>query len=237
MLTFALPRAREVLASWRAILHIGIPAAGTNLLTPLAAGAVTRIVSHHGADAVAAYGVGTRLEGLSMIGVFAMTAAITPFVGQNHGAGHGARIRDALRFVGKASLIYGVVVAVALGLLAEPLARVFNEDTAVIASTVRYLRVVPFSYAPYGLALLVASIFNALGMPLKATVLATLRLLALAVPLAWLGSELLGLTGVFLGIAAANLVMGGVAGIYARRELGELVRDLGGDPDARPAEA
>lgn len=226
MITFARPRLARVLASWKAMLHVGLPAAGTNLLTPLAAGAVTRIVAGHGHHAVAAYGVGTRVEGLSMIGMFALTAAITPFVGQNLGAGNGERLKEALRFVTKASIVWGGLCAALLFVIADPLARIFNDDAEVVAMTDRYLRIVPISYAPYGLAILVASLFNAMDMPVKATVLAALRLIVLAVPLAWIGSELYDLTGLFLGIVAANGIMGVVAGVYARREIWALASGL-----------
>ncbi len=231
MITWQRPTLGRLLESWRSTLRVGLPAAGTNLLTPLAAGAVTRIVSSHGQNAVAAYGVGTRIEGLSMIGIFAMTASITPFVAQNLGARHGERIKEALRFVAKASLLWGIAVAGLLFVVAEPIARVFNDDTEVIAMTRLYLRVVPVSYAPYGLAILVASLFNALGMPIKATVLAALRLVALAIPLAWLGSYLYDLTGLFLGIVAANVIMGAVAGVYAREEIWALAGELAGPRD------
>lgn len=236
MLSLSLPKVADVLGSWRSILHIGVPAAGTNLLTPLAAGAVTRIVAEHGAHAVAAYGVGTRVEGLSLIGIYAMTAAITPFVGQNHGAKKAGRIREALLFVIKASFGWGVAVAVVLALLAEPLARIFNDDPEVVGYTVAFFRVVPASYALFGVALLVASIFNALDRPVKATILAALRLVALAIPLAWLGSELYGLTGLFMGIAAANVVMGIVAGLYARKELTDLADEHQAELAAAAAE-
>ncbi|MEZ4339337.1 MAG: MATE family efflux transporter, partial [Sandaracinaceae bacterium] len=176
--------------------------------------------------AVAAYGVGTRIEGLSMIGVFALTAAITPFVGQNLGAGHGDRIKGALGFVAKASLLWGGGCAALLFVIAPMIARIFNDDAEVVEMTETYLRIVPISYAPYGLAILVASLFNAMDMPVKATVLAALRLVGLAIPLAWIGSELFELTGVFLGIVAANGIMGIVAGLYARREIWTLAAGL-----------
>lgn len=230
MLSFELPKLEDTLASWRAILRIGVPAAGTNLLTPLAAGAVTRLVSDYGPHAVAAFGVGTRVEGLSMIGVFAMTAAITPFVGQNLGAGKGERIRETLRFVIKLSLFWGLGAALLLAAVADPIARVFNDDPEVVAQTTLFLRTVPISYAAFGVALLVASVFNALDQPLKATVLAAIRLVLLAIPLAWLGSELYDLTGLFLGIAAANLISGAIAGLYARREVREVAADLSPAP-------
>lgn len=224
MIAFEVPKWMELRDSWREILRVGIPAAGTNLLTPLAAGAITRIVSSHGDTAVAAYGVGTRIESLSMIGVFAMTAAITTFVGQNHGARNGQRVMDTFYFVSKGSVVWGGAVALLLYFVAHPIARIFNDDAEIIEQTVLYLRVVPLSYVGFGVAILVASMFNALNMPLKATALAALRLVALAVPLAWLGSTLFGLVGLFGGIVAANVIMGAVAFGYAHRTIA-MVRD------------
>lgn len=219
LINFAPPAVSDVIASWRRILRIGLPAAGTNLLTPLAAGAITRVVSTHGPEAVAAYGAGTRVEGLSMMGVFAMTAALTPFVGQNHGAGNIERIRETLRFNAKAAAVWGIGAAGLLALLANPLARLLNDDPAIVEYTKLYLWIVPASYIPYGLALLVAAMYNAMEMPLKATFLAALRLVVLAVPLAWLGSHLFGVPGLFGGIVAANTIMGITAALVIRRDL------------------
>lgn len=226
MLTFEHPGVKAAIASWKEILHVGLPAAGTNLLTPLAAGAVTRIVADHGQHAVAAYGVGGRVEGLSLIGMYALTAAITPFVGQNRGARNGERIQETLSFVTRAAILWGGGGALLLALLSGPIARIFNDDPEVIEMTTLFLRTIPWSYAAYGVAIVVAATFNALEMPLKSTALAALRLIALAIPLAWLGSLLGDLMGLFLGIAAANVIMGVVAYVYARRELGVLAREL-----------
>jgi Na+-driven multidrug efflux pump len=193
-------------------------------------------VSSHGPDAVAAFGVGTRVEGLSMMGVFALTAAITPFVGQNLGAGRSERLRETLRFVVKASLVWGGGVALLLAAVAEPLARVFNDDPQVVERTTLFFRIVPASYWAFGIALLVAACFNAADRPYKATALAALRLVVLAVPLAWLGSELYDLAGLFGGIALANVIMGFVAGFYGRHELRVLTEELdaSGASDAEP---
>jgi putative MATE family efflux protein len=219
LISFRLPTVSDVVASWRRILRIGLPAAGTNLLTPLAAGAITRIVSSHGPEAVAAYGAGTRIEGLAMMGVYALTAALTPFVGQNHGAGQVERIRATLRFNVKAATVWGLGAAALLAALAHPLATLLNEDPAIVRYTRLFLWIVPLSYVPYGIALLVAAMYNAMEMPLKATLLAALRLIVLAVPLAWIGSELGGTPGIFAGIVAANVIMGITAALVVRKDL------------------
>jgi len=224
MLLWQWPRLTELLASWRAVLHVGIPAAGANLVVPLANGVLTRMVAGYGPEAVAAFGVGGRIESFGLIGVVALAVGLTPFAGQNFGAGRLARVRAGLRFAAGAAALWGIAVALALAALAEPLARVFSPDPAVRALTVTFLRSVPLSYGLYGIAMVMVAAFNALRRPLRSASLVALRLLVLALPLAWLGARTWGLPGIFVGMAAANLVVGGVAlasaEAFSRRWLG-----------------
>lgn len=81
-------------SSWKPVLHVGLPAAATNLLVPLSSGILTRIIAGYGSEAVAAFGVATRVESLAMVGIQAMSTALTPFVGQNFGANQCNRIRQ-----------------------------------------------------------------------------------------------------------------------------------------------
>ena len=145
LITLERPRVEQVLDSWRRILHIGLPAAGTNMLGPVSAGLITRMVSGHGDLAVAAFGVGTRIEGLATIGLFALSTAVTPLVAQNLGAGNCERIRGTIRFAVKASLVWDGAMAVLLALTARPLASIFSEDAAVVSLASSYLLVVPLS--------------------------------------------------------------------------------------------
>ena len=68
------------------------------MMEPLSMAVITRMISEYGKEAVAAFGVGGRLEALSLIGIWALSMAMTPFVGQNFGAGNSDRVRAALRF-------------------------------------------------------------------------------------------------------------------------------------------
>lgn len=222
MLSLKLAPPAVMLDSVRRILRVGLPASATNLLTPLSGAAVTRLVSEHGPAAVAAFGVGSRLESLSMIGIFALTAAITPFVGQNLGASQMGRIDACRRFCLRASFIWGVPVALLLIAFARPIAGLFNDEADVVDLTVAYMRIVPISYSGFAMAILLASIFNALNVPLRATTIAAVRLLVLALPLAYLGSHLAGIKGLFGGIAAANVTVGFVAFWMGRNYLKHL---------------
>lgn len=221
MLRPTLPHPRQVLESWKPVLAIGVPAAGTNLLAPMTIGYVTRLVAEHGPKAVAGFGVATRIQSMALIGLMAMGAAMTPFIGQNFGAGSWRRIREAVRAGAIFCLAWGAGSFLVLASLAPLLMGIFTDDTIVISAGALFLRVVPFSHWAVGIGLLVGSVFNALGRPLNAAGLVALRLLGLAVPLAWLGSRVLGVTGIFGALALANVLGAAVAWVWVQRFLGE----------------
>ena len=86
MLTIAWPGFAEILLSWKALLYIGIPAMMTQLLFPISNAVLTRIAADLGDATVAAFGVGTRIESIAMIGFMALASVLIPFIGQNFGA-------------------------------------------------------------------------------------------------------------------------------------------------------
>jgi putative MATE family efflux protein len=217
MIEFSRPRASAVLHSWRRILYIAVPAGLTQALLPVANGVFTRIVSEFGPKAVAAFGVGTRVDALCLIGTHALFAAVAPFVGQNYGAGRPDRIRQALGFASRTSMIYGASFAVVLALLARHVGAVFNDDPIVVTLVTRYLWVVPASYGLVGVLFIVNAMFNAVNQPLKSAFIIVLRMFVFGIPLAWLLSRQWGAVGVFAGYALGNAVMGAVAWLIGRR--------------------
>jgi len=214
-----IPRLKQMLESFRPVLAIGIPAAGTNLLAPMTIGYLTRLVAAHGPKAVAGFGVATRIQSLAMIGLMAMGAAMTPFIGQNFGAGSWERIRRAVVVGGRFSLVWGAFSLLILGGAAPLLMGIFSRDPVVISRGTLFLRIVPFSHWAVGIGFLAGSIFNALGKPLEAAGLVIFRLLGVAVPLAWLGARLLGVPGIFGALALANIAGAAVAWFRLWRHL------------------
>ena len=205
--------------SWKQILHIGVPAAGANMMEPLSMAVITRMISEYGKEAVAAFGVGGRLEALSLIGIWALSMAMTPFVGQNFGAGNCDRVRAALRFGVKFSLVWGGVTFTVLYFLSGIIAPIFNDNKAVIASVILFLQIIPIGYAMYGVSTLVNSTFNALGKPLQASLVIILHLFVFVLPLAYLGSKVYGLKGIFVGITVGNAVVGIIAYLMVQKFL------------------
>jgi Na+-driven multidrug efflux pump len=106
---------------------------------------LTRTVTRFGTPALAAIGIGHRVESwLFMIGV-GFGAATAAIVGQNLGAGRPDRAsRAAWMATGYCTLMGMVAFALELG-LPRQFASLFSEDPAVISEAVNYLRIASIS--------------------------------------------------------------------------------------------
>ncbi|AUM13924.1 MATE family efflux transporter [Ketobacter alkanivorans] len=193
---------------WASILRVALPATATNMMSPVAAAVLTAMAARHGHYAVAGLGVGTRIEALALVVIIALSSALTPFVGQNFGARNSLRIREAVRIVLTFAFFWELGIAALLYLGGGWVATLFTDDTATRQAIIWYLLLVPISYACQSLVILSCSTLNALHMPLYGTLISVLRLFLLTIPLAWLGTWLFDLKGLYGGIAVANIIAG-----------------------------
>ena len=216
MLSFEKPDPIAMARSWRDILHVGIPAAGTNAIVPLGAVIVTAMIARYGPDAVAGFGVASRIESMMLVLYYAMSSIIGPFVGQNLAAGRERRILDALWLCTVFCVASGLAIAGMLALSSDFLPKLFSESEAVVSVTKLFLWVVPVSYGTYGMVMVMNAAFNGLGKPMPAVWISVARILVLYVPLAMIGSQLYGLVGIFGAYAIANIISGIGAYIWAR---------------------
>ena len=208
MLCFNLPKLKVILTSWQKILQIGLPAAATSMITPISIGLITSAIAFYGAEAVAAFGIASRIESLSLIVIIALSASLGPFVGQNWGAKKYHRVHQALNLSYLFCLGWGIMMAAVLAPSASWLASLFNSDPQVIQIATNYLWFVPISYAAAGIIFVASSTFNALGKPIPSMIMTVSRMVVLYIPLAYLGSKLFGINGIFAAACIANLAVG-----------------------------
>lgn len=219
MLTFRLPGLPVLVASWRRILYVGIPAGATQMLIPLSTGIITGMVAVYGTEAVAAYGVASRMEMFGLVVIVAVSMSLTPFVGQNWGAKRMDRVVRALRYSQMFALGWGALLMIVFGVFGPQIAPIFNDDPAVIEPLARYLWIVPLSFGLQGVLTVVNASLNALNRPLQSAGLSMLRLFGLYVPVAVVLSNWMGLDGIFVAAAVANIGSGLIAWWWARRAL------------------
>ena len=195
----------------RAIMRIGFPAAGARMINPLGITLITSILAGYGPLAVAAYGVAARIEMFGVSVINALSSVVGPFIGQNLGARQYERIRHSFRLSYRFSWLWGLGVAALFALLARPVASIFTDEAEVVQYVQYYLYIVPISYGLQGVFLIGTTSLNTLQQPLSAAALAALQMLVLAVPLAYVASQLAGVWAVFTSIAVAYILTGLVA--------------------------
>ncbi len=217
MLLWKIPKLSQAWGCWKQILYVGLPAAGTNMIVPISVGFITSLMAAYGAERVAGFGIASRIESFAVIALIALSASIGPFVGQNWGAEKYDRVKEALHLSFMFCLAWGISVAVILGFSAPQLATIFDRHPEVIATASLYLRLVPITYATYGIILVSSSTFNALGKPIPSVIMTLARMLVLYVPLAYLGSRFFGVVGIFGAASLANLIVGIGAYIWNQR--------------------
>ncbi len=223
---FAAPTARlsVLVSSWKHVLTIGIPAMITNAIIPVSSGIVVALVATYGVDAVAGFGIAMRLEPLTLIPFYALSAVTSPFFGQNSGAGRFDRLREVRSVIARFCIVFGLLLAVALDLLAYPIAGLYSDAAAIRDVTVHYLWIVSLSYGAYGLVMSVNAAFNGMGHPLPGVVISTLRVIVLFLPLALLGKALIGLEGLFVASSVSNFALGVIGWIWLGRQIEKLAR-------------
>jgi len=211
MVSFSRPGSAELLRSWRDILHVGIPAAATNAIVPVGTAVITAMIARYGPDAVAGFGVASRIESLTLVMYYAMSAIIGPFVGQNLSAGRQDRILLALRLCAGFCLVSGLVVAALLAGWAGFLPSLFSDSADVLGVARMFLLTAPIGYGAYGIVMVMNASFNGMGQPMPAVAISVGRIIALYLPMAMAGMSLFNERGIFAAYAAANIVSGAIA--------------------------
>lgn len=216
LLDLSLPRFEDVLDSWKQIMVVSIPATATQLIGPVSTAIIVSLLATYGEEAVAGFGIASRIEGLSVIPLYALSASIGPYVGQNWGAKLYHRANHAMNLSFIFSAIWGVLVAGLLALVAIPLVQLFDDNDKVTSIAVTYLYFVPLSYGTWGVLMMSSAIFNSLGRPLRSTLMSVTRMFILYVPLAMISERYFGYIGIFGSACATNITMGLVGYFWNR---------------------
>ena len=207
LISRSLPNKATLKNSGLDMLSIGVPAAGANMMTPLAAGIMTAIAAGFGDSTVAAFGVGARIEPIATLLVLAISSSLPPLISQNYGAGRLDRIKEAYRIATRFILVWQLIIYLLLAIGAGILASIFSEDPEVVEAIKLFVWIMPLGYGLQGIIILTNSSLNALHRPLNALILSIARFFVFYVPLAYVGSVYFGLYGFFAGAVCGNLLM------------------------------
>jgi len=202
--------------SWKEILYVGAPNSLTKMIIPLGAGVITGIIARNGREAVAAFGVATRIEMFALLFIRSLVSVLPTFIGQNWGGGRKDRVLNGLRLSEIFSILSGAAIYSLLFFTARPLGGLFNPDPGVVDNIVLYLRIVPAAYGFKGIMLVGVTSLNVLKKPIHAALLTLFQMFCLYIPLAILGNSLFGVSGIFGFLAISYMLMGPVTHIMTK---------------------
>ena len=203
--------------------QIAGPAMISQLMPPLAAMLATALVARAGDQAVAAWGMASRLESFSIVLVLGMTMALPPWLGRCYGGNDWDTVRRLMRVAAAMVIGWQLLLGLLMALLAAPLAGLLVDTAPVQAYLTLLIRWLPPSYGLLGVCMLVVSASNALGWPMRAMLISFLRLFLCYLPLLWLGYQLGDFGGLALGAAFGNLLAGVMAWMFYQQALATAV--------------
>ena len=121
------------------------------------------------------------------------------------------------------TIVFQLLMWLLVAFYSRAIGSAFSTNPEVVEIIGRYLWIVPASYGAHAVTILVMVSLNALKRPKAALVTALIRLLLLNIPLAYLGGQFYGISGLFYGFALGNLLSAIVAWRVINKAWGEQV--------------
>ncbi len=218
---------REFIADIRPIMGIAAPAVLTNLATPISNSFVLKTMSQFGDSAVAGAAIMGRITPVAFAGIFALSGAVGPIVGQNAGAGLYDRVRATLAGALAFNALYVLVVWLILGICAEGIVRAFSASDTAAELILFYSYFLAGTFALNGCLFVANASFNNLRHPHWATCFNFGRAVLGTMPAVYFGAQWFGPRGVMAGEAIGSMVFGLAALVGVFVLVRRLERDQG----------
>jgi putative MATE family efflux protein len=172
-----------------------------------------------GEQAVAIYGIISRMLMFALFPILGVTQGFLPVAGYNYGAKNHERVRETINVsikwaAGLATLIFLIILV-----FATPVVSVFSNDNAILEETPNALRIV-FAASPIiAIQLIGAAYFQAAGKAVPALLLTLTKQGFFLIPLVLILPQFYGTFGVWISFPIADVLATLVTGYYLKREM------------------
>jgi putative MATE family efflux protein len=180
---------------------------------------LVRIVSVFGAAALAGYTIAIRIVVFLILPSWGLSNAAATLVGQNLGAKKPERAEQAVWRTGFYNMLFLGSVGVFFVIFAEPIARLFSQDPAVVPLAATCLRIVSYGNIGYAYGMVMMQAFNGAGDTVTPTIVNFFGFWLLEIPLAyWLAIPMrLHSNGVYIAIVIAECCIAAVSAVLFKR--------------------
>lgn len=172
------------------IYKIGLPAIIMQALMSFMTYGVNIIFGAVSSMAVTAYGVYYKIQQFVFFAAFGMNNAMIPIIAFNYGKRDKKRINDGIKYGMIDTLVIMVIGAVTLQIFADQICGIFAVAPKTQVLCVRAVRIITLGYLFVGANIAYQGIFQALGYGVSSLALSLMRLIVVALPLAWIFTKL-----------------------------------------------
>jgi len=148
------------------ILYNAVPAFINMFTVALGFFVCTYYVGLFGQDAVAAYGIATRIEQIFLLPGIGLNIAVLAMVSQNNGAGLINRVIESFRVAQKYALYLMLTGALVTIVFADQLTMVFTRNTKIIEISSYFLRIEALVFVAYSSMFICTSVLQGLKKPM-----------------------------------------------------------------------
>ncbi|MGD9321121.1 MAG: MATE family efflux transporter, partial [Desulfobacteraceae bacterium] len=204
-----------------AIARQGFPASLNMITVGVGIFVITYFISKFGKEAVAAYGIATRVEQIVLFPTIGLNTATLTIVAQNNGAKLFGRIKETL----STALRYGGILmglgTIGVFLLAEQLMGLFTGDGKVVEIGATYLRIAAFVFYAYVILYVNVATLQGVKRPMYAIWIGLYRQIIAPMIVFYFLTQILdfGLMAVWWGIFSVTWSAAVITFFYARRLL------------------
>ena len=196
--------------SWEIIgqtFKIGMPASLSFVIMSFGQMLYNRIVVYFGSNAVAAVGIGMRLDQLFFLPIMALSSSLVALIGMLFGAKRIDLMRSTWLYVVKWGEVFALVFGFVFYFIAPYFMKIFTVDPAVVQMGSTYVRFTVFAYPFIVIGMISGRVFQGFGKGMPGLLITTFRIIVIILPLALLFTRVLnmGLEGVFFAQVISSL--------------------------------
>lgn len=207
------------------IFKIGFPTFIRNAVGAILVVFILKMIATYGAENISMYqSVYTTINRIMMFilfPAFGLVQGLTPIAGFNYGAKKYQRLNDVILYATKIIVIYFIIAFVLIQLFATPLVSIFSKDNNVffIETGSRVFRTISIGFFVLGFQIILGSVYQSFGYPIRAMLIALSRQFILFLPIALILTYFFEIDGLWYTFATADILAGLISLIMMIYEL------------------
>lgn len=191
----------------RQILRVGLPALVMNAIGSVMYLIANFMLMSFSDTAINVFGVYFKLQSMIFMPCFGLNQGVMPILGYNYGANFKPRFIRAFRISLATSTVIMLIGLVFFQALPSHIMSLFNASGDMMTLGVEALRICSVSFIPASVSVILIAMFTAIGHGMKAMLISAMRQLAFLLPIAYLLSRYIGITGFWAAFPIAELLV------------------------------